>query len=87
MQARIYAQKSKLKEEEKPRRQAIEVSIKHLTKQLGIRNSFLVATLHKPIINLVPHIIVTEAPKAPRRRRALTNSFSQIHSISSLLVR
>uniref|UniRef100_A0A2P2LTA9 Uncharacterized protein n=1 Tax=Rhizophora mucronata TaxID=61149 RepID=A0A2P2LTA9_RHIMU len=74
-----------LNQRRKPSRQAIEMSVELLAKQLGIRNRLLVAALYQPSVHIVSHIVVAEAAKAPRRRRALSDSFHQIHQMISLL--
>lgn len=63
-----------------PGRQAIEVSIQLFTK-LRITHSFFVSVLYQPIKHVVSHIIVIEAPETPRRWRALSDIFGEIHGV------
>jgi hypothetical protein len=53
------------------------VSVQEIAK-VWIRHSLLVAGLHQAIVDVVSQIVDAEAP---RRRRALTHAFDQIHAV------
>lgn len=75
-----FLKKKKLKIEigAVPSRQAIEVRVE-LVSEVRIRESVFVTSLDQAIEDIVPHIEVVETPEAPRRRRALSHAFGQIH--------